>query len=485
MNATRTLLRFRQTELAHKLSAGGLRESMLGATVLALVLMITGWLAAPTLLETSEAAFTASVRTVALPGLRALEAAFWTSALLAAVQCFRVMELLFRRQDIVALSLMPVPTSALFFERMATGLLESVVFALIGSMFFAPLMFVSPLVALLCVVMLIASQMLATCVSVGVVMWFGSEYGHPEARIGGDAYGGTGAAFIYAPGASLAVALVGLVMLQLTLGEVLKAGLITRAFWVGLGIVAAIGLASASVAWRHFSKFHLVAAWFREADTVGYSTDVAYQRTNWTATPLERLGLARFSLRRSWIQWQRAAIVSNNVLSLLLGVTAIASYWWIVDGITPFVLAPAVALLLVHPWRRLSQPVFGPSHASVLPLTARDELLAAELTVGAHASKILIYSVVLAVVAALRDLDPFMMSVSALSIASTPFWVHALAWRIRGRRPGGFVPAIAVAIACGLYLVAPWTVLGLLIPLPFAAVAILRAPETAVRLETP
>lgn len=484
MSATQTLMRYRLAELSHVRSSKGLRESVAGGLILAIALLAAGWFAAPSLLESSQAAWTAQIRPVALPGLRALEAAFWASALLAAVQCFRVMELLFRRQDIVALSLMPVPTSALFVERLTTGLLESVGFAVLGSMFFAPLVLQSPLVALLCSVMLVISQMLATCASIGVVMWFGTEYGHPEARIGGDAYGGTGAAFIYAPGASLAVSLVGLVLLQLTLGEVLKAGHITRAFWMGLGLAAGIGGAAAVVGWRNFSKFHLVAAWFREADTVGYSTDVAYQRTNWTATPLERFGLAPFALRRTWIQWHRAGIVSNNVLTLLLAATALASYWLVGDGIVPFVLAPSVALLLVHPWRRLGNPLFGNSHASVLPLTDRDEIVASELTVVALFARVVVYALALAGVLAARGMDPLLPAVSAVSVALVPFWVHASIWRLTASRPGSFVPAIAVVAACALYMVAPVLAPMVLFPLPFVVIAVLRAPQSAVRLET-
>ena len=84
---------------------------------------------------------------VATPGLTrtlvaghgALEAAFWVSAIGAAVLSFRVMESLFRREDARVLEALPIQPVARFVDRLLLGLWESIWVSVCVATFFVPL----------------------------------------------------------------------------------------------------------------------------------------------------------------------------------------------------------------------------------------------------------------------------------------------------------------------------------------------------------
>ena len=86
MNTASTLLKYRLKSLQHASGARGGQSLAAGALVIALILAATGWLAQDTLIESSTAWTAQMGRVVMLPGLRALEVAFWATALLAAIQ---------------------------------------------------------------------------------------------------------------------------------------------------------------------------------------------------------------------------------------------------------------------------------------------------------------------------------------------------------------------------------------------------------------
>ncbi|MEZ4460351.1 MAG: hypothetical protein R3E66_11615 [bacterium] len=376
---TSVLLKYRLTSFRHASGKRAGIEILAFAVVLAVLLGGAGYLATETMMADATPRWVPEIgEQTRLPGQRALEMAFWGAALLCAVQCFRVMELLFRRADIVSLSLLPVPTRALFAERAITAIVEGAAMGAVGACFFAPLALAHPLVFLLCSVLLICGLVASSCLTMGIVMWFGNEYGHPDARVGGDAYGGSGGAFIYAPGAALAGSLVALILTQLALGEVLKSGAITRAFWVGLGLTGGLSLAGLWTAMKACSRYHLVAAWFREADTVGFTTDVTYQSTSWRPLWIEGwlpgLG-AKLATRRTWIQQTRYDLVANSVQNVLYAGCAIAAVWML-DSEVPFWIAPTVIVTMVGPWKRAEAKVLGRQNGSVLPLTRRDDALA-------------------------------------------------------------------------------------------------------------
>jgi hypothetical protein len=456
MKTASTLLKYRLRSIRHAGGSRGGRGLAAGVVVIAGVLAATGWMAHDSLIESSSAWTAQMGRAVMLPGLRALEVAFWAAAFLASIQCFRVMELLFRREDILALSLLPVPTSGLLAERTATAVVEAIIFGLVGSSFFAVLLLSHPLVFLLCATLLIGGLVASSCITLGVVMWFGGQYGHPDAKVGGDAYGGTGAAFIYAPGAALAGSLVVLVLLQLALGEVLKAGSVTRAFWMGIGLVGVASLVGIATARREFPQFHLIAAWFREADTVGFTTDVEYQTTRWEPTFLEKFVKAPLPLRRTWIQLRRHNMVSDNVESLLYAGALISSWWLIGDGMTPFFIAPMIVTLTIHPWRRAEARVLGNAAATTLPITLRDEIIATTMYISWDIVKrSAAYGGVLALVSWHHGLQSPWIALAAFFTPLALQGVYTALWVVSRQRPGALVPVITAAI---LTAVAVWSI---------------------------
>ncbi len=456
MKTASTLLKYRLKSLRHAGAARGGQSLAAGVFVIALVLGATGWLAQETLIESSTSWTAQMSRAVMLPGLRALEVAFWATALLAAIQCFRVMELLFRREDILALSLLPVPTSGLLAERTATALVEAISFGLVGSSFFAVLLLSHPLVFLLCSTLIVGGLVASSCITLGVVMWFGGQYGHPDAKVGGDAYGGTGAAFIYAPGAALAGSLVVLLLLQLALGEVLKAGSVTRAFWMGLGLVGLASFAGIMMARREFPRFHLIAAWFREADSVGFTTDIEYQTTRWQPTLLEKYVASPLPLRRTWIQNRRYNMVADNVESLLYLGTVISAWWLVIDGLAPFVIAPIVISLMIHPWRRAEARVLGNAASTTLPITLRDEIIATCSEIGwGILTRCVPYGVALTLVCWYLGLPTPQIALAAIAAPLAVHGVYTAVWVASKRRPGVLGPLIIAAILVG---VAMWSI---------------------------
>lgn len=481
----RALLKYRLKSLKHLAGQPRGLELGLSALVLVGVLFAAGMSARESLLQQSSATWAPQMgQRVALPGLRALEAAFWATAVLAAVQCFRVMELLFRREDVTSLALLPVSAHALFVERALTANLEALLIGLVGSAFFLPLALETPLVCALCCVLLLAGLTAATCITMGVVMWFGNEYGHPDSRVGGDAYGGTGGAFIYAPGAALTATLIALVLAQFTLAEVLKAGHITRAFWVGLALFASLAGIGLLMGWRSFGRYHLVAAWFREVDTVGFASDVTYQTTSWAPVWVERLvPSAKLTLRRTWIQSTRYDVVVENLQNLLHAAVAVASWWMLQEGPELFWAAPIIITCVFSPWSRMRAAVLGRANSSVLPLTFRDDFIADVVYIGVRLGRRAgVYAVVIFGISVAQGQTDVLLLGSAFG----PLALHGAwtTWTVfRGRAPSIVLIIVwAIMLISCAYFSLLWASLACLcaaLGIAFARIA----PRSPVTLE--
>lgn len=442
MSKLGTLLKYRRAAW----SRAGTPTGWLFYGILMLALFGLGVWAAPGLLVPPEATSVAEFGDRNLvAGWKALEASFWLTAVLSAVLSFRVMELLFRRRDIVVVSLLPLSGEALFFDRAIAATLEALGFALIAAAFFLPIAIFhgQNLIAFVAQTIAMAGLISTSWITVGVIMWFGAQFGDPKARsMPGDAYGGSGAAFIYGPGAALAGSLMVLLLLQLALGEVLKAGEVTRAFQLGLGIAAAVSV-SAMVTARGIFKtsYHLAAAYFREAETVGYEIDLDYQNSE-MAKPRIGEGLlgkaGALAYRRTVLQMGRRFTLIRYVYGFAVLAFAFA-VWGIPTAAMPAWTGAAVVLVLfglVNPWKKLRDHELGQSHSEYLPLRARDEAIGRSMAV-------------------LRELVPVSLAIAAVGVLSSfsseaglAYWIdRPVVWLLSGPALAG---VMAAASAFGL-----------------------------------
>jgi len=351
---------------------------LIGLVVIVGVLGAAGWRFAPALMAAPDSTFAPSMRSSQVEGRYALELAFWLAALLSSVVSFRVMESLFRRSDVRALRALPIDSTSIFFERLMVVTLESLGLGFLVAVFFGPIALQNPMIGGLSMLLVTAGALSSGLLTMGAVMWVGSQFGSPDGvRVPGDAYGSTGGAFIYAPGAALMCSLVALLFLQLALGEVLLAGHLTRAFGLGLGIVGALNLFAVFVALKEFrSSYFRVAAWFHEADSTGFNVVAQHQVSSFSALYWERWmpGWSRLLIRKTHIQALRINMVPRWVMFTVLAGGVVLNFF-VALPTWAIVTVPALAFALGNPWRRLWDKELGPSHSQNLPVTDLAELL--------------------------------------------------------------------------------------------------------------
>ena len=375
---TATLLRARARAFVNGAASGSgmYRPAVLGAAGVGIAVIVAlGSFAAPRLLEIPDATATPDLGgRPPVVGDAALEAAFWLDALLIAFFAFRVMESLFRSEKVRALELLPVTPTAIFVERLLNAVAEAGLLGLVAGLFFVPLAWHgAPAVGAICAAMGVAATVFTAGVTIGANAWIGANYGGSKGLR--DAYGGHGGAFIYAPMVSFALAVVCLFLLQLGAREFLHDGRITNAFWLATGISAAVALGTLLAGARDFvGSYHLVAAFFREADEVGFRAVMDYQESAWKAAHLEGLlpRTARYLFRRHLFQFSRRYPVARTVV--LIGAAAgAAGAAFMSPAAFP---AWAVALLpaalvtaLERPFARLDDAALGELGDETLPLS--------------------------------------------------------------------------------------------------------------------
>lgn len=394
-----------------------------------------------------------SMRGRDVEGRQALEAAFWIAALLSSVVSFRVMESLFRRPDVRALQALPLPAYAIFWERVLTTAVESLGMGLMASIFFVPLAISKPLVGGLAITLLSVGVLSSGLLTLGAVTWVGAQFGSPDGpKLPGDAYGASGGGFIYAPGAALALAMSGLVMFQLTLGEVLVRGTLSRAFFVGLAIMGLLNLASLTVAWRVFGAYHRIAAWFNEADSTGFAVGIEHQKSRFEAAVWEKWvpDFARLTVRRAHVQGGRVTIVGRWIVSAALVITIVIAAF---TTLPPWVLmsVPAILFSITNPWRRMWAEDTGPFHGQNLPIYAHAEVW------GRH---------VLVVLKWMQTALPYGIALTTIGLVQQGDWVSGVvsvlgvSWLMSGMLAlDRFGPIVALSRFAPAYLALLWVIL--------------------------
>ena len=387
------LFRTRLRALRNRLSASGhgARLVLFGIAILGGAIAL-GHLAAPALMTPPEeiAAGGALGKPETLPaGTSALEAAFWLTALAAAVANFRVMEILFRRADLRALDPYPITLSALFVDRLTAALVETGLATVALSAFFAPLVWHGGAdVAGICVLIIAAGLTASTAASFAIQIYAGDLNAQSAAsgrtRESGGAYGGPGQIFLFSPGIALAVCAILVLLARLASGELLTADGSMRGFWFGYGILAAGSTVGLLDAFRRFvGNFPTMAARFREADVVEYEAHVDYQTSAYSeATFLERFlpDSARPPYRTASLQYGRrhTLVRYSYVIGWLLGGLALAQ--WSRTAFPPWAVVSAaatVAATAANPWQRLVGAPLAPAFARHLPIPVRSERIAA------------------------------------------------------------------------------------------------------------
>ncbi|WP_230467220.1 hypothetical protein [Lujinxingia vulgaris] len=336
-----------------------------------LALLGVGHLLAPDLLAPPEALATSQgVEADRLPpGQNALEAAFWLSALLASVLNFRVMELLFRRSDALALQPLPIRPSAFFVDRTLSTLTEATLSAAAASLIFVPLMWNGGVgAALASIAMLFGALWLGAGLSMCAMVLAGrqlipdehSQKGGP--KLGGDIYGGSGQVFLYAPGAGLAAVVIAALFWKLLLGEPLRLERISEPFLIGSALLAGAWLFAMLTSWRTFAgHYHAMAARFREADSAEFQAVMDYQRSSFEVPQRLERGLSRgaaLAYRALVLDGDRRLAAGRVGYAVVLVLAAVglavietaARPGWAVA------MAPTLMLaLIINPWLRVSR----------------------------------------------------------------------------------------------------------------------------------
>lgn len=388
--------------------------ALAGLVVIVSVLGAAGWRFAPGLMASPDTTFAPSMRSSQVEGRYALELAFWLAALLSSVVSFRVMEAMFRRSDVRALRALPIDSTSIFFERLAVVIFESLGLGILVSVFFAPIALLNPLIGGLSMLLVVAGALSSGLLTMGAVMWVGSQFGSPDGvRIPGDAYGSSGGAFIYAPGAALMCSLVALLFLQLALGEVLLAGHLTRAFGLGLGIVGALNFFAILLAFKEFrTSYFRVAAWFHEADSTGFSAVAEHQVSSFSPLKWERWipEWARLVSRKTHVQALRINMVPRWVMFTILCGSLLLHFFmslptWVLVAI------PAMAFALGNPWKRLWDIEVGPFHSQNLPVTDFGEVVGRLVYITYECFRLALpYSVALAAYEVFKGtFDPYLL----------------------------------------------------------------------------
>lgn len=359
---------------------GGLLVWVIGLTVL-------GHYAAPDLLSPPDdlvAVIAADPESPFPAGSAALEACFWLTATAASVTSFRVMELLFRRDDIRSVEFYPFSLNSLYVDRLLATSFEAVAASLLVLPFFVPLVWHGGAVpAVVCSALLLLGLLSSNVVGLSVQLWAGStlldERDPDDDRSSKSIYGGPGQVFMYSPGVALAISVLLILLAKLALGEVLDSGLSSRALWLGVGILGAAICVAALAGWRYFrSGFHRMAARFREADFVGYEISAEYQRS---AFDVARFGEgllsdgARAVFRAASLQYRRRYMLTRYAYGI----------FWLGGGLAVFqasgaafplwlqrVTAAVAVGVFFNPWVRMLSHQIRPPFDDYLPIESED-----------------------------------------------------------------------------------------------------------------
>ncbi len=355
-------------------------------------LLLAGHLAAPTLMEPPlDLATPRGLAPVDLPpGAAALEAAFWLTALLASVLNFRVLELLFRRRDVVALQTLPIEPSALFMDRFIATIIEALVTSAAAAIFFLPLLWHDGMAAAAAsIAMLFGGLLLGAVISL-MVMILSTRTLVPDDQEGpkrssmGDAYGGAGQILLYAPALALGAIVVSALFWKLLVGEPMRLGYFNEPFWIGTTILAVGALVSLIMAYRAFvAHYYAMAPRFHEADAAEFSAVIDYQESSFQQSRRWEWGLgprASIAYRALEIDDDRriaggrvgyAVVIVLAIIGLAVLELSALPFWAI--AMIPAILIAAV----VNPWHRLFSRVKLLDDPLALPLSRRHRQVAA------------------------------------------------------------------------------------------------------------
>lgn len=513
MNHLRILMGARLTGLRNRLSGHTLAW---WAGLVALFAVLIGSLlalgnaAAPGLLKPPADVVTAvgmadGKRTLPA-GSAALEAAFWLAALASSVLNFRVMELLFRRKDIRAVEHLPIRLYALYVDRLLAALGEALAAALVLAPFFLPLVWHGGGLAAATSIALIGLGLVtSSAIGFAVQLSAGASMAGDVTRAKKDAakksgkpsrsrdiYGGSGQIFVYSPGVALAVSVIIILFAKLAMGEVLKAGEATRAFGVGLGILAVAFGVALVVSLRHFVRaFPRMTARFHEVDFVGYDISAQHQKSHFGSKQFGEALLpagARAAFRAYALQFGRRYLLArwSYLFGWLAGAVAIfrlseaAFPAWLV------VTLPAIAAAtLVNPWLRLSSPRIRPAYQNLLALPAGADTAAAivfavrELLLFAGP-----YAVIVVLARGVRHADwagGAALAALAFGACLALNGAMAIAWRLLGRSRIAeiFVPVLLAIGMVALANVSLWALAVAVVVLAFGHVAAMSRPNTS------
>lgn len=382
-----TLLGVRYTALRHRLGEGALRLSA-GVLTGALAIILCGHFAAPgMLIPPMEIATPTGTepRSALIAGASALETAFWLTALISSVTSFRIMELLFRRDDIRIISALPLNMKTLFIDRVLAGLLEVACASLACALFFIPLLWHdAPWAALVSCLLPFIGLTASLFMGLGIQLYFGEiAFGAPpeqkKSTRGKDVYGGAGQAFLYAPGAALALSAGVALLSKLALGEVLRLERCSKPAQIGLILVGILTTLGLLVAYSRFKRAYIrMLAGFREVDFIGFNVEILYQTSNWnTPTRIEafapNLGAI---LRRNTLQYARRYTLTRYLYVLIWTLMGLAMWQLSVEAFPSWAIVCSALIthvLFAKPWTKLTRQGFATSASMALPLHPKHE----------------------------------------------------------------------------------------------------------------
>ncbi len=377
------LLRARRRAAQNAFTRGGARTTLLLGGLALTVLGLAGGagaLAAPALARAAAAPPTPGFEPPS-PGGPYTELGFWLGALAIFAFSFRIMEALYRKQDVRLLAMWPVQLGALFAYRLlaaagevAAGALA--IFAFMGAVFART----GDSRALLGAG--IAAGGLLACLTLGFAVQLGAgRYAlggrGAAAQVGQIDVGGFAAAFYYAPAVALVASLSALLLLDLAVAnELLQRGP-TRLFWTAVGLVVAACVVAVGVARQMFLRHYpWLLARFYESDLIQITSGYDFQRSDKAeGRPLWERALPAGALplyRRDVLQYKR-----RHPMLRLLTVAG-----WIGVGVAAATQAAALPLLaaaptvllcaVVAPWARMASPELDAGVSATLPIRPED-----------------------------------------------------------------------------------------------------------------
>ena len=389
---TLSLLRLRRSSWRHRLHAYRPTQRpgviLAALALLALLLGIGHWAAPSLMIPPIELSIPTGrePRLSLIPGARALDLAFWLTALASAVASFRIMELLFRRKDVRQLQALPLNLRAYFVDRVMYGAFEVLGLSALLSIVFVPLYWHGQAwVATSCIFMCVGGTLATFCAGLGVQLYAGyREFGHIAQEADAQVVGADGQVFIFAPGGALLISVILILFLKLALGEVIRLQNFARPTWLALGVTLACCIAGLGMGYAYFKKCYFrVLAGFREVDFVGFKVEVDYQvsafdKPSWSTKLVQPS--ARPVYQRHRLQYSRKHMLMRYAYGVMWVLYALG-LWRIDEAAWPTWAAVAVALgplcILARPWTRLEHRALSTAPIHALPIAQEDERNAA------------------------------------------------------------------------------------------------------------